>query len=138
MKIIDGKEFYYNLDVLNSKFYNIELNYSDLNNTLVLVNEDIEGLLTCDLYGKYAFIKYFVIRKNGQNYVKDLLEAFKDKLHDKVNSFVIFSNYDDSYKLEEIGFKKASFQNLYFGEVNYLKTDYKNKQLYVLDFRKYS
>ncbi len=138
MEFIDGNEFIDNIDDLNNSFSSINLSYSDLNNTLVLVDDGVIGLITYEKFGNLGLVKYFVIKKKVENEIKNFFEFFVNKVKLSIDSLFIFSNNEDFDTISTLGFEKTNYSNIYIGEVNYLKTDYKNKHLYILDFIKYS
>lgn len=107
-----------------------------LNNCHILLNdkEDIEGIISYEKYDKIAIIRYFVFKKNVS--FDDLLLLYQSLENELIdinidNSLAIINSNEVKEVFEYLGFKKIDKNKVFFDETQFIKTNYKDNDVYL-------
>lgn len=107
-----------------------------LNNCHILLNdkEDIEGTISYEKYDKIAIIRYFVFKRNVS--FDDLLLLYQSLENELIdinidNSLAIINSNEVKEVFEYLGFKKIDKNKVFFDETQFIKTNYKDNDVYL-------
>lgn len=107
-----------------------------LNNCHILLNdkEDIEGTISYEKYDKIAIIRYFVFKRNVS--FDDLLLLYQSLGNELIdinidNSLAIINSNEVKEVFEYLGFKKIDKNKVFFDETQFIKTNYKDNDVYL-------
>ena len=107
-----------------------------LNNCHILLNdkEEIEGTISYEKYDKIAIIRYFVFKRNVS--FDDLLLLYQSLENELLdinidNSLAIINSNEVKDVFEYLGFKKIDKNKVFFDETQFIKTNYKDNDVYL-------
>ena len=107
-----------------------------LNNCHVLIddNDDIVGTISFEKFSNMVVIRYFVFKRNITN--NDLYELYLSLEKELINknidySIAIINNESVEEVFKYLGFSKIDKNKVYFDETKFLKTNYKNNEIYL-------
>ena len=107
-----------------------------LNNCCVLLNdsEDIVGTISYEQYDNIAIVRYFVFKRNVMNdellYLYNFLEKeLRIKKIENVAAIINSNEVKDVF--EYLGFRKIDKNKVYFDETVFMKTHYKDNDIYL-------
>lgn len=107
-----------------------------LNNCHILLNdkEDIEGTISYEKYDKIAIIRYFVFKRNVS--FDDLLLLYQSLENELIdinidNSLAIINSNEVKEVFEYLGFNKIDKNKVFFDETQFIKTNYKDNDVYL-------
>lgn len=129
----------YNFDLIKSFLFEVpaivDVDEEVIKNASVLyLDNQIQGLISYELFFNYALIRYFVFKRSvDEMVIKELFDSIEESVNKKDIEY-IFSlvNQEDIFDLfSSLNFKEINKEDIFIEEQNYINSKFKDTKLMI-------